>query len=82
MPFHTRTYLVQSPALADDGVLDAVQDKAVDLLLHDDGHLPRLRQQLLCRHHHIRVRPGGRNHLHQGRIERRVSLQRNTVYFS
>ena len=67
--------LIESPAFPNDSELDPVQDKTVDLLLHEDGHLSRFFQQVLCRHHDLRVRPWGGDHLHQGSVEWRICLK-------
>lgn len=70
--------LIESPAFPNDSELDPVQDKTVDLLLHEDGHLSRFFQQVLCRHHDLRVRPWGGDHLHQGSVEWRICLKQST----
>lgn len=70
--------LIESPAFPNDSELDPVQDKTVDLFLHEDGHLSRFFQQVLCRHHDLRVRPWGGDHLHQGSVEWRICLKQST----
>ena len=70
-----RTHLHQSPALTDDGVLDAVESEAGELSLQQHRVLLDLTLDGQSGRHHCLVGPWRRNHLHHRAQQRGVYLK-------
>ncbi len=68
-------HLYQPPCLHNEGILQPVDNEAIDLLLSHNWRLTNPLQYLYCCGDDSRVGPGSWDHLHQWNILRRVDLR-------
>ncbi len=71
----TCAHLYQPPCLHNEGILQSVDNEAIDLLLCHNWCLTNPLQYLYCCRDDSGVGPGSWDHLHQWNVLRRVDLR-------